>query len=83
MVSESVHSVRIEAIEHWNLNRLPSIQSKPLPQFRLVDLGLEPVILHFEELYFFIQSEDDLLFRVHLHNWLVLDVHSSRRIIEC
>ena len=49
MVAQTVHAVRVESIEHGDLNRLTSIKSKNYSLLvLLVDLRLEPVVLHLE-----------------------------------
>jgi hypothetical protein len=46
-------------------------------------LLIEVAILHFKELDFAFQIEDNLFFCIHLKHWLILDIHSPRCIIKC
>lgn len=58
---------------HW-LNRLSSIQSG--------NLFFEVIIFHSKKLYLPFQVEDNLLFGIHLQNWLVLNIHCSCSVIQ-
>ena len=58
---------------HW-LYWLSAIQTCHL----LFQIG----VFHFQKLNLPLETEDYLLFGVHLQNWLVLDVHGPRCIIQ-